>query len=78
MAEECSICGATFASAAELVEHVGHDHPAGEANAPVPATEEPSAALRCVFCRARFRSGEALADHLRIQHPSEEPAAAAA
>src|SRR5262249_53206517 len=80
MSETCGECGAPFASAAELVEHMKTAH-AEPTAIPLPegsAAEEVQPDLTCVFCHAVFHRGEDLAAHMRATHAGEESAPALA
>ena len=73
MAELCSMCGASFASPADLVEHTTAEHPAGEsAEGPAVAVSTPTEApwLICQLCGRRFPTPEALAAHGSHAHLS--------
>ncbi len=73
MAEICPECGATFGSAADLVEHSRSDHRESPAQLASPTEASGPIWLRCALCGARFRSPEALAEHNARPHPSRLP-----
>ena len=79
MAEECPDCGASFASAAELVTHVKAKHHGGDAKASLEMNPESTTpGLVCALCGARFSSREALAQHnLRPHYRGNRPTAPA-
>jgi DNA-directed RNA polymerase subunit RPC12/RpoP len=65
MAEQCSDCGANFASTQELIQH-SHEHSkVPEASEGVELLEpaEPQRGFVCLICGARFGSPQALALH---------------
>jgi uncharacterized C2H2 Zn-finger protein len=82
MAEECADCGASFASSAELVQHMKEAHPGGDPDASLAMNPESErAGLVCGLCGARFRSRAELARHNATPHGraverDPEPAAA--
>ena len=64
MAEECPDCGASFASAAELVGHMNEAHAGGNAKESLSMNPESHIqGLLCALCGRRFESREALARH---------------
>jgi uncharacterized C2H2 Zn-finger protein len=64
MAEECADCGASFASPAELVQHMNTVHHGGDAKASLAMNPESrTPGLECGLCGARFATREALAAH---------------
>jgi uncharacterized C2H2 Zn-finger protein len=69
MAEECADCGASFASSAELVQHMKEAHPGGDPDASLAMNPESDrAGLVCGLCGARFRTRKELARHNAIPH----------
>jgi DNA-directed RNA polymerase subunit RPC12/RpoP len=65
MAEECSECGAMFASTQDLIQH-SHEHSrVPEGNQGVEGLEpaEPQRGFMCLICGAKFGSPQALALH---------------
>jgi len=64
MAEECADCGGSFASPAELMEHIKRKH--GELKPKETLAMNPEserAGLVCALCGVRLRDKEALARH---------------
>jgi hypothetical protein len=64
MSEECADCGASFATAAALVQHMKEQHGGGDAKASLamnPESTKPG--LVCALCGARFRRPGELAEH---------------
>jgi len=57
----CKICGATFTSEKELMEHAEKDHKAGEN------------VLKCQGCGATFETEKELTEHKKKAHPMPEP-----
>jgi uncharacterized C2H2 Zn-finger protein len=69
MAEECADCGASFASSAELVQHMKEAHPGGDPKASLAMNpESEKAGLVCGLCGARFRTREELVRHNSTPH----------
>jgi DNA-directed RNA polymerase subunit RPC12/RpoP len=78
MPEECSSCGASFASPSELVEHMKKAHPQPnpkESLAMNPNSRTPG--YTCALCGATFRTPQELAAHdLKphdVAHPADAP-----
>ena len=69
MAEECSECGQSFGSPAELIAHQkkGHVHAGPEARDTL-NPHETTPYLECALCGARFRTREELARHDLAPH----------
>lgn len=69
MSEECSMCGATFASAADLVVHRqkahAHEDPATDVEM---NPEAHKTGYMCAMCGARFATPQALAAHNQRPH----------
>jgi uncharacterized C2H2 Zn-finger protein len=64
MAEECPDCGASFASAADLVTHMNEAHHGGDSKESLGMNPESEhAGLVCALCGERFATREALAQH---------------
>jgi hypothetical protein len=73
MSEFCSICGASLASAAALVEHMKTDHPnpgPDVRNDLNPEAHTPG--LVCTLCGQRFPNAAALARHNLGPHRDAE------
>jgi uncharacterized C2H2 Zn-finger protein len=74
MAEECADCGASFASMADLVQHMNEAHPGGDPSASLAMNPEAErAGLACGLCGARFRTRKELAAHNAMGHPAAVP-----
>lgn len=76
MAEECSECGAVFATTAELIQHA-HEHakvPEGYQGVEALEPSEPQRGFVCMLCGARFGSPQALALH-NLEPHTEGPTA---
>jgi hypothetical protein len=78
MAEECADCGAPFANASELMEHMKEAHSGGDSKASMEMNPESHhAGLVCSLCGARFRTRAELARHNLSPHsPDQVPAQA--
>jgi C2H2-type zinc finger len=64
MSELCTICGAPFGSAADLVEHVGTVHKNDDPATDIEMNPEAHrAGLMCGLCGRRFQTPQALAEH---------------
>jgi Zinc finger, C2H2 type len=71
VAEECADCGAYFASASDLMEHVREKHPGGDPAASLAQNPEShKAGFVCGLCGMRFRTPAALAKHNEQPHAS--------
>lgn len=68
MSDLCSECGASFASAAELVEHQRAHHTGPLAGPLIGPNRPTSVRVACAICGARFSTPEALAAHNRRPH----------
>lgn len=80
MAEMCPECGATFASAAELVTHQKEQHADANRSANESLEMNPAASTpgyECALCGARFLTPPELAQHNLRPHPGPREAQAA-
>lgn len=69
MAEVCAECGASFASAAALMQHVRHGHGRNEMTVLAESgAAAGTAPILCGRCGERFSSPEALARHCAMPH----------
>jgi len=66
---ECPECGAKFATAQELQEHLERDHIGTETG--VEGAFGGESQRVCPACSAEFPSDESLEEHRRQAHPSE-------
>lgn len=70
MPEECPDCGGTFASPADLLNHVTKAHGGGDAKASLAMNPESQRrGLVCALCGHRFSSPAELARHNLEPHP---------
>lgn len=71
MSESCAECGASFADAAELIEHTKQVHATPDAvTAPVDEPQSPRVFV-CSFCGATFDSPEEFSSHNQSSHPAD-------
>ena len=66
---ECPECGAEFATAQELQEHMERDHIGSEPG--MEGTNGGASQNVCPACSAEFPSAQSLEEHRRQAHPSE-------
>ncbi len=68
MSDQCAVCGAPFASPAELLAHTHKEHSSAAPTAAAPPPTGSTAWFRCALCGQRFGSPEELRRHNLSPH----------